>query len=409
MKILVVTQYFWPENFRVNDLVLGLKEKGHEITVLTGLPNYPEGDLFAGYGIFKRREEDYSGIRVVRVPLISRGSSKGLRLALNYLSFAFFASLLGPFYCAGKYDAIFVFEPSPITVGLPAIVLKKLKKAPVFFWLLDLWPESLQATGAVSSPFVLGAVRRLVRFIYVNCDRILVSSKGFVKQVTSLGFAREHIHYFPNWAEDIYWSKTPEDLPSAIGRLPEGFKIVFAGNIGAAQGFATILKAAESLREMPDLQWLVIGDGRMTDWVRAEIKERKLENCFHLLGKHTPVDVANIFSRSDALLVSLRPDPAFALTVPGKIQSYLACGKPVIASLDGEGARLIEEAGAGLSCPAGDAEALAGAVRALRNMPRAERERMGADGLKFCRDNFTRASLIERLEGWLMEPAKKYN
>ena len=409
MKLLIVTQYFWPENFRINDLVMGLRDKGHEVTVLTGLPNYPEGAFFPGYGLFNKRHEDYQGVRVFRVPLVSRGKSKGVRLALNYFSFAFFASLLGPFYCRGKYDAIFVFEPSPITVVLPAIVLKKIKRAPIFFWMLDLWPESLTATGAVSSPLILNAARRLVRFIYANCDRILVSSKGFVKQVTSLGFPADNIRYFPNWAEDIYWNKPPDSLPPAIPALPEGFKVVFAGNIGAAQSFDTILKSAELLRETSDIHWLIVGDGRMAEWVKEEIKSRKLEHCLHMLGRHTPEDVANVFSKSDALLVSLRPEPAFALTVPGKVQSYLACGKPVIASLDGEGARLIEEAGAGLACPAGDAEALAKAVLALRNMPGAERALMGEKGLRYCQDNFTRADLISRLEGWLKELPKKYN
>lgn len=409
MKILIVSQYFWPENFRINDLAVALKNKGHEVTVLTGLPNYPEGDFFGGYGIFRRSSDEYNGIRIVRVPLISRGKSKGLRLALNYLSFAFFASLFGPFYCKDRYDAIFVFEPSPITVGLPAIVLKKIRKAPIFFWMLDLWPESLQATGAVSSPFVLGIVRRLVLFIYANCDRILVSSKGFSEQVASLGYPAGNICYFPNWAEDIYWRRPAESPPPAINNVPEGFNVVFAGNIGAAQSFPTILKAAEILREVPDVHWVIIGDGRMAGWVQEEIKKRNLGNSFYMLGRHAPEDVARIFSRSSALLVALGPDPAFALTVPGKIQSYLACGKPVIASLDGEGARLIEESGAGLSCPAGDAEALARAIRSLRNMSGAEREQMGGNGLKFCQDNFSRTSLIDKLEGWIIELAKKYN
>jgi len=390
----------------VNDLALDLKQRGHSVTVLTGIPNYPDGRFFPGYGFFKRTTEDFSGIQVLRVPLVSRGKAKGLRLALNYFSFAFFASLLGPFYCKGNYDAIFVFETSPVTVGLPAILLKNIKKAPIFFWILDLWPENLSATGAVSSPFILGAVRRLVRFIYANCDRILISSKGFLAQVTSLGFPQENVRYFPNWAEDVYWRGAAGVTEPAEG-LPEGFKIVFAGNIGAAQGFDTILKAAAILREKPDIHWVIIGDGRLAQWVVGEIKNTKLENNVHMLGRHTPETVVKIFSTADALLVTLRPDPAFALTVPGKIQSYLACGKPIIASLDGEGARLVEEAGAGIACPAGDAEALAKAVLALYNMPRESRAEMGKKGFKFCKDNFSRDTLIGNLEAWMSELVKK--
>ncbi len=409
MRLLIVSQYFWPENFRVNDLALALKQRGHDVTVLTGIPNYPEGAYFPGYGLFQKRAEDYNGVRVVRVPLVSRGKSKRLRLVINYFSFVLFASLLGPFYCRGDYDAIFVFETSPVTVGLPAIVLKWIKKAPIFFWILDLWPENLSATGAVKSPAVLSAVGRLVRFIYSQCDRILISSKGFAKQVTSLGFTAENIHYFPNWVEDAYWAQPKDSLPPDLARLPEGFRIVFAGNIGAAQSFEAILAAAEILRGHKDIHWLIIGDGRMADWVNVQIKERKLEDTFHMLGRHSPETVVDICAKADALLVSLRPDPAFALTVPGKIQSYLACAKPVIASLDGEGAALIAESGAGLACPAGDARALADAVSSLKAMPREEREKMGGRGLEYCRRNFTRDGLIASLEGWLTEVAKKYN
>lgn len=179
MRILIVTQYFWPESFRINDIALGLRDKGHKVTVLTGQPNYPAGSFFPGYGFFKKIREDYNGVDVVRVPLLPRGSGGGVRLVLNYLSFAFFASILAPFRCRSGYDVIFVYEPSPITVGLPALLLKKLKHAPIMFWVQDLWPESLSATGAVRSAWVLKLVERLVRSIYRGCDVILVQSRAF--------------------------------------------------------------------------------------------------------------------------------------------------------------------------------------------------------------------------------------
>lgn len=407
LNILIVTQYFWPENFRINDLASDLKRKGHSVTVLTGIPNYPDGRFYEGYGIFKKREENFNGVRVVRVPLVSRGGSKGFRLALNYFSFAFCASLIGPFYCRDRYGAILVFEPSPITVCLPAIVLKKIKKSPVFFWILDLWPESLSATGAVSSAFVLKVVGRLVRFIYSQCDRILVSSKGFISQVSGMGFPSEDIRYFPNWTEEIYWQAPDKDKLNGLKALPDGFKVVFAGNIGAAQSFGTILDAAQRLKGTPDIQWLIAGDGRMSGWVRDQIRLRNLENCVHMHGRHPPETIISLFSAADALLVTLKRDPAFALTVPGKIQSYLACGKPIIASLDGEGGRLIEEAGAGISCPAEDPAALVAAVLALRGMTPEVRAEMGERGRKFCESNFARFSLLNKLEGWLTEFPKK--
>ena len=406
MNILIVSQYFWPENFRVNDLALSLKQKGHSVTVLTGKPNYPDGNFFDGYWAFSNSEEDFHGIRVRRVPLVSRGSSKGLRLALNYFSFAFFASLLGPFYCREKYNAIFVFEPSPITVGLPAIVLKKLTGTPIFFWVLDLWPESLSATGAVSSAFILKAVGGLVRFIYSRCDRILVSSKGFVNRVSWAGGAREKIFYFPNWTEEIY-ARAPEQVWPSSMPMPEGFKIIFAGNVGAAQSFPTILDAAENLKDEPDIHWIIIGDGRMLDWVKTQIKLRGLAGCVHLLGRHPPEDVVGLLAAADALLVTLKKDPVFSLTVPGKMQSYMACGKPIIACLDGEGAALIDESSSGLACPAENAAALAKAALALRDMSEEERKRMGENAARYCEANFNRAMLMDKLENWLKDTTKK--
>ncbi len=409
MNILIVTQYFWPEDFRVNELALGLKRKGHAVTVLTGIPNYPGGSFFEGYGIFRKREEDFNGIKVLRVPLVSRGRSKGFRLVLNYFSFALFGSLLGPLYCGGRYDAIFVFEISPVTVCLPAILLKKIKKAPIFLWVLDLWPENLSATGAVSSPLILSLVGRMVKFIYSQCDKILVSSKGFIGQVSGLGFPPGDILYFPNWAEEAYGRAPDKTGLAGLGPMPAGFKVVFAGNIGAAQSFETILGAAERLKGTADIQWLIAGDGRMAGWVRDQIKSRALDGCVHMLGRHPQETIVALFGAADALLVTLRRNPVFALTVPGKIQSYLACGKPVVAALDGEGGRLIEEAGAGIACPAEDPGALAAAVLALHGMSPEARGEMGAKGRKFCEANFTRAALLDRLDVWLRDFAKKYN
>ena len=180
MNILVVTQYFWPEDFRINDLAAGLVEKGHRVMVLTGIPNYPAGRFFPGYGIFKNSRQTYRGVDIVRVPLVPRGKGSKIRLFFNYLSFSLLAAIMAPFLIRGNFDLIFVYEPSPVTVGLPAIWLKKIKSAPLLFWVQDLWPESLSATGAVRSSIILKFVNKLVRFIYRRCDLILVQSRGFI-------------------------------------------------------------------------------------------------------------------------------------------------------------------------------------------------------------------------------------
>lgn len=400
MKILIVAQYFWPETFRINDLTTGLAERGHQLTVLTGLPNYPGGKYFKGYGLRRNLRQDYNGAKVIRAPLIPRGEGGGLNLALNYLSFALCASLLAPFCCREKYDMILVYAPSPMTVGLPALVLKKLKSTPVFFWVQDLWPESLSATGAIKNKNVLRCVDGLVRFIYKRCDRLLVQSPAFAPRIVEQGVPLEKITYFPNSVEKMY-STANSEIEDSTQRLPEGFRVVFAGNIGMAQDFETILSAAEKLKKYPEIKWIILGDGRKSGWVREQVERRQLIDSVHLLGRY-PVQAMNgFFAQADAMLVTLKKDPIFAMTIPSKIQSYMASGKPVIAGLDGEGGRMIVESGAGLAAPAEDADALAESVLEMYRMPADRRAEMGQRGRSYCEANFEREMLISKLEGWM--------
>lgn len=402
MNIMVVSQYFWPENFRVNELVAGLVGRGHAVTVLTGQPNYPSGEFPPGYGWRGRRREKVFGAKVIRVPLVARGSGGGLRLALNYLSFALFASLAARFRTRGAVDAIIVFEPSPITVGIPAVVAARKFRAPILFWVLDLWPASLAAAGAVRSPAVLGAVGHLVRWIYRQCVRVLVPSRAFIADVVRHGTPPQRVRYFPNWIESEYASENPEH-PVDVA-LPEGFRVVFAGNIGAAQGFPEIIAAAERVAaQCAEVRWIIAGDGRIAEWARDEVARRGLTDRVVFLGQLPPTKMPALFAEADALLVSLKSDPVFSLTIPGKVQSYLAAGRPILAMLDGEGARIVVEAGAGLVCAAGDADGLAAHVRTLVGQTPAERAAMGARGRDYARAEFAREPLFDRLESWCEE------
>ena len=403
MKVLIITQYFWPESFRINDLALGLKERGHAVTVLTGMPNYPSGKFFPGYGFFSPGQETYEGISVLRVPLFPRGEGQGWRLAMNFFSFAVFASLLAPFRCRKEIDLILVYEPSPVTVGIPAIVLKKLRGAPILFWVQDLWPESLSATGATKSRWILGIVESLVRRIYRQCDRILVQSEAFRTPIERLGVKREHIMYFPNSAEPFYQPLSLEREAPEHSQLPSGFRVVFGGNIGKAQSFGTILDAAELLKDQPEIHWIVLGDGRMFTWVQDQVERRGLGRTVHLLGRFPAESMPRYFALADVLLVTLLEQPIFALTIPSKVQSYLACGKPIVAALSGEGARIIREAEAGLTPPPEDPLALANAVLAMYNMPAEVRRAMGLRGRIYFETHFERMLLLERLDLWMNE------
>lgn len=403
MNVLVVSQYFWPEAFRINDLVRGLKERGHEVTILTGKPNYPNGSFFAGYGFSSPIREDYEGVKVLRVPLVPRGSGSGGMLALNYLSFVLFASLLGPLLCRGMFDVVFVYQPSPVTVGLPALVMKKVKKAPLMLWVQDLWPESLSAVGAVHSKRALSWVTRMVRYIYCGSDRILVTSRGFVPRVEAMGAPPEKVRYWPQWAEALYEPAEVEADAPEREEMPAGFRVMFAGNVGVAQSFETILAAAEKLKEYPGIHWVVFGDGRRRRWVEDRVRELGLEGHVHLLGRRPPESMPRYFALADALLVTLKRGLIFSLTIPAKVQSYLACGRPVAAALDGEGARVIEESGAGLVVPAEDAGSLAEAVLRLYETSSEEREEMGRQGRAYSEEHFEREKLLDQLEGWAEE------
>lgn len=400
MRLLVVSQYYWPENFRINDLVAELVARGHAVTVLTGVPNYPDGAVFPQY---RERPGDFAqhdGARIVRVPMLPRGRG-GLRLVLNYLSFALSASVLGPWRLRGqRFDVLLAYEPSPITVGLPAAVLRAVQRAPLAFWVLDLWPETLHAIGVVRSPVLLGLVGRLVRFIYHRCDLILAQSRSFIPQIRRYAHPATPVEYFPNWAEALF---TDADVaPAPEVPVQDGsFDVMFAGNVGDAQDFPAILDAAERLRTRPDIRWLIVGDGRLSAWVAAEVQRRGLQQQVLLLGRFPVERMPAFFRHAGALLVSLKKEPIFAMTIPGKLQSYLAAGIPVVAMLDGEGADLVRAHACGLACPAGDARGLADAVQALADMAPQQRRTMGDNGRRASLREFDRGLLIGQLEGRL--------
>lgn len=402
MRILVVSQYFWPENFRINDLVKEWVRRGHEVTVLTGIPNYPAGKIFNAYRKQPSAFATYEGAEVVRVPILPRGTG-GLRLILNYFSFVLGASIWGLWRLCGKQaDVIFVFGPSPVTVGLPAVWLSKIKKAPVVFWVLDLWPETLAALGVVRSPQLLGWVGRLVRYIYNRCTLVLGQSRSFLGSIASHCGDKEKIRYFPSWAEDVFMDGDVQPAPE-VPQWTGGFTIVFAGNIGEAQDIPAVLDAAERLKDNTSIRWVIVGDGRKSDWLQYEVAHRGLGNQVLLPGRFPLDRMPSFYAHADALLVSLKRDPVFSMTIPGKVQSYLMAGIPLLGMLDGEGATVICDAKAGMTCEAGDGASLAKAVLTLSAMPTGERNQLGLNGREYAKQEFNRTQLIDRLDVLLAE------
>lgn len=403
----MVSQYFWPENFRINDLVKEWCQRGHEVTVLTGLPNYPGGEVFPEYLQNPSNFARFGGVQIHRVPMLARATGS-FRLVLNYLSFVLGASFFGPWKLRGNNpDVIFVFEPSPVTVGLPAVLLGRLKNCPVVFWALDLWPETLSAIGVVKHPKALSAVANLVRFIYNRCTLVLGQSRSFLPSIARHCDDPSKVRYFPSWAEDVFQEQVDEpvsEIPSAPGTL----SILFAGNVGDAQDFPAILDAAERLKHRNDIRWLIVGDGRRSIWLSEQVQARGLGNRVFLLGRFPVERMPAFYAYADALLVSLKKDPTFSMTIPGKVQSYLAAGRPVIGMLDGEGADVIKRAGAGLVSPAGDSAALAQSIKQFAETSPEERRQMGKQGQAFAKAEFDRNTLVTRLLNLLEESISLY-
>lgn len=405
MNVLIVSQYFWPENFRINDLAQELVTRGHTVTVLTGFPNYPEGRIFADFLLDRRKYSSLNGVDIVRVPLVPRRNTR-IGIFINYLSFSGLACLFGPWMLRGrKTDVVLTCQLSPVTVGLPGALIAWIKGTRMAMWVLDLWPETLEAIGVVRSSKMIAFFGWFVGFIYRRCGLILGQSKSFIPKIQARAGPGIPVVYFPSWAEKVFVRGVVTPAPE-VPILMGAFNVMFAGNIGEAQDFGCILAAAELLKDQSHIRWLVVGDGRMFSWVKEQINSRGLLDSVILLGRHPLERMPNFFIHADAMLVTLADRSIFSLTIPGKLQSYFAAGMPIVAALNGEGANVIELANAGFSCAAGDHVGLAAIVLKMSRCSDKERESMGNNGLRFSEKEFGRDNLIETLEGYLLGMCK---
>jgi glycosyltransferase involved in cell wall biosynthesis len=400
MKILFVSQYFYPETFKGNEIVFDLVKRGHEVTVLTAKPNYPDGKFYKDYSFFGKRSEIIGGAKIIRTLVYPRKNGRGIHLILNYLSFVFFSYFTFLFRVRDKFDVIFVQQLSPVTMALPGLWAKKKHNTPLLLWVLDLWPESILAASSFKNKRIIGLLDRLVRNIYNKSDLVLISSKYFKDSIfEKLEDKAKEIVYFPNWAEDVYTNEIDSSI--AIPVLPQGFNIMFAGNVGESQDFETILKAAQ-LTVGKKINWIIVGDGRKTDWIKNEIKNNQVKNVF-LLGRFDLVMMPSFFQKADVMLVSLKDEPVFALTVPAKIQAYMASGKIILGALNGEGNKLINESGSGFAVAAGDFNALSYKAIELCQMETQKKNDMEHNSKVYYDNNFSKAMLFDKLDLILRE------
>jgi glycosyltransferase involved in cell wall biosynthesis len=343
-----------------------------------------------------KREESWNGIKIYRSFLIPRGKGNGFNLFINYFSFVFFGSLR-ILFIKGSFDKILVFQPSPITVGIPAIIAKIRFKAPIFFWVQDLWPASISAAGGVRNKYILCIFNLITKFIYNHSYKILVQSNAFIPYICKQGAYKDKLIYYPNTTEVYYQFKFPVNY--LLNSMPKGFRLMFAGNIGEAQSFDTLLKAAKLLKdEGVTVNWLILGEGRLKEYVHNKIIEYNLQENFILMGSFPSEMMPDYFSCADMLIVSLKDDPIFSMTIPSKIQSYLACGKPIITSLNGEGSRIVQEAKAGFTSKAEDPIDLANNLKKALRLTQVELKNLGENSRNYFEKEFERNQLINRLE-----------
>jgi glycosyltransferase involved in cell wall biosynthesis len=397
--ILVVSQYFYPEPFRINDMCLEWVKRGYKVTVLTGIPNYPEGKFYPGYSWSKRRKETWNGVEIIRIPLFARGKGS-VRLALNYASFVV-SGFFWKLFTKIKADLVFSFEVSPMTQVLVGCWYAKRRKVPHYLYVQDLWPENVEIVTGIHSKAILGPIGKMVNRIYKKTDFIFATSESFVTEIQKRVFENpEKVKFWPQYAEEFY-VPTEQRIPELTA---EGaFKIVFTGNIGQAQGLGILPRAAQILKEKGVLaKFVVVGDGREKEALLREIEDRDVSDRFLMIDRRPAEEIPAYLCSCQAAFVSFMDNPLFANTIPAKLQSYMACGMPIIAAATGETQRIVEDAQCGVCCKIGDAEDLASTVTLF--MERTDIEALGRNARAYSEAHFDKTCLMDEMDEYITKP-----
>lgn len=393
--ILVISQYFYPEQFRINDMCQEWVKRGHKVTVVTGIPNYPQGEFYKGYGWFKKRKESWNGVDIIRIPLTARGHGS-VKLALNYFSFVV-TGFFWSHFTGIKADYVFTFEVSPMTQALLGVWYAKRCKIPNYLYVQDLWPENVEIVTGIHSKAVLGPIGRMVNYIYRHCDAIFATSPSFVTDIQKRCPGQESkVHYLPQYAEEFY--KPVDSHPHEVGDLPHPFTIAFTGNIGKAQGLEILPKVAKLLKGRANVNFTIVGDGRNKAELLKQIDESGTMDMFTMVDRQPAEKIPAILGECDAAFISFMDTPLFAKTIPAKLQSYMACGKPIVASACGETERVVREANCGVCAPIGDAEALANEIIGL--IVNQNLFQMGKNALAYYKKHFEKKMLMDGLENF---------
>lgn len=394
--ILVITQYFYPEQFRINDICIEWVKRGYKVTVLTGIPNYPKGKYYEGYGLFKKREEIYYGVNIIRIPLIPRGNN-AMMLALNYLSFVV-SGYLWKTMTSIKADLVFIFEVSPMTQALPGVWYAKKWKIPCYLYVQDLWPENVEIVAGVKNKKILNEIGKMVDYIYRESTKIFATSESFVQSIRDRGVPIEKVVYWPQYAEDFYVPLTKNAMPKILDI--EAFNITFAGNIGTAQGLDILPKAAKiiKLTAQKKVIFNIVGSGRYKNEFECLVKNLDVVDMFNFIPEQPAKRIPELMAASDAAFLSLIDNPLFAMTIPAKLQSYMACGITIIAVAAGETLKIIKESNSGLCSKPGDATELAANIINLSIMSSDELIQLGKNARNYYDKYFSKNNLLGKMD-----------
>ena len=405
--ILVISQYFFPEQFRINDICEEWVKRGYKVTVVTGIPNYPQGKFYDGFGVFKQNKQTYRGIEIIRLPIVPRGNNS-LMLALNYASFVV-SGFFWQLFTELKPDNVFIFEVSPMTQALPGVWLSKRRNIPCYIYVQDLWPENVEIITGIKNKTIINAIGKMVDYIYKNSTGIFTTSRSFVEAIISRGVDKAKVNYWPQYAEDFYVPVEKQD----IKEIPsiDNLNITFTGNIGQAQGLDILVEAAKVLKEdyqVDNVTFNIVGDGRYKEKLKQNITDNEVTDMFHFVGKQKPEKIPDILASSDIAFLSLIKDPLFSKTIPAKLQSYMACGKPILAAADGETSSIILESECGICVPSGDAQALAKGILEYLEMPSEKISSIGKRARNYYDSNFKKSLLMNEMDRTLQRTYWRY-
>ena len=401
-KILVVTQHFWPENFRINDIVEGFLQDGIAVDVLCGLPNYPKGEWFPGYSAAGPFEEEWHGARLYRCKEVPRRGNTSVNIFLNYVSWPWYAAH-ALHRLPGGYDAVFCFNTSPVLMCWPAILYAKKQHIPFTNYVLDIWPENLYSVLNVKNKALRAIAQGVSDALYKKADRLIAMSEPLQQRLCQrTGMPPQKIAVIPQYCEDFYAVPQPDAALQA--QFGGRFNLVFTGTFTPAQSLETVITAVQDARSRGAdmLHLLLVGDGMSRAALEAKVKELHAEDAVTFYGSVPATDIPKFTALADALIVCLSDSPDLGLTVPAKVASYMAAGKPVLASMDGAGNAAVAAAG-GLSSPACDAAALADNLLALTRMGAAQRAAMGQSAKEYYLAHYRRSELLRKLEHFILE------